>query len=87
MKFTKNRLMFGTALTQKPEPPDNMAALTHKLGASTVPAAWPTGVSQFAQAIEICQRRDADDVRGDLKRERRLKRSHASRGTHWPSAF
>jgi hypothetical protein len=52
MRFMKNRLMLGTALTRKPEPPANTAAATDKLGLSTVPAAWPTGVSQLEQAME-----------------------------------
>jgi uncharacterized protein DUF6455 len=36
----------------------NMAGMTERLGLSTVPAAWPTGVSQLAQAIDTCQRCD-----------------------------
>jgi hypothetical protein len=87
MRFMKAKLMFGTAHTQMPKQPPAMAAMPDKPGASIVPAAWPTSVSQFAQAIEICQHRDADDIRGDLKRARRPKRTHASRGIHWPSAF
>ena len=50
---------------QAADPPDvspghvsNMAAMTARIGLSTVPAAWPRGVSQFAQAIEACQRCD-----------------------------
>ena len=36
----------------------NMAAMTGRLGLSTVPAAWPTGISQLAQAIDACERCD-----------------------------
>jgi hypothetical protein len=36
----------------------NMAAMTERLGLSPAPAAWPTGVSQLAQAIDACQRCD-----------------------------
>lgn len=43
----------------------NLAKMTERLGLSTVPAAWPTGVSQLAQAIDACQRCDADEVCGD----------------------
>jgi hypothetical protein len=30
---------------------------------ATVPAAWPSGISQLAQAIDACQRYDAGEVR------------------------
>lgn len=46
-------------------PAANMAAMTGKLGLNTVPAAWPTGVSHLAQAIDACQRCDAQDVCSD----------------------
>lgn len=40
----------------------NMAAMTGKLGLDTAPAAWPTGVSLLAQAIDACQRCNAAEV-------------------------
>ena len=43
----------------------NMAAMTGRLGLDTVPAAWPTGVSQLALAINTCQHCDAFDVCND----------------------
>lgn len=32
----------------------DMVSLTGRLGLATVPAVWPTGVSQLAQAIDAC---------------------------------
>ncbi|MCK9918885.1 DUF6455 family protein [Microbacteriaceae bacterium K1510] len=43
----------------------NMAAMTDRLGLGTVPAAWPTGISQLALTINACQRCDAFEVCGD----------------------
>lgn len=43
----------------------NMAAMTEKLGLGTVTAAWPTGVSPLARAIDACQRCDTAEVCGD----------------------
>ena len=43
----------------------NMAAMTEKLGLSTVAAAWPTGASQLARAIDACQRCDTGEVCSD----------------------
>lgn len=40
----------------------NMAAMTDRLGLGTVPAAWPTGVSQLALTINACQHCDAFEV-------------------------
>jgi len=40
----------------------NMAAMTDRLGLDTVPAAWPTGVSQLALTINACQHCDAFEV-------------------------
>jgi hypothetical protein len=48
-----------------PDTVGSMAKMTGRLGLSTVPAAWPAGVSQLAQAIDACQRCDADEVCGD----------------------
>jgi hypothetical protein len=45
-----------------------MGAMTDKLGLSTVPAAWPTGVSHLAQAIDACQRCDTAAVCTDWLR-------------------
>jgi hypothetical protein len=48
------------------DPVGNMADMTERLGlAAPVPAAWPTGVSQLAQAIEACQRCDTAVVCSD----------------------
>ena len=35
-----------------------LAAITGQRKLATVPAAWPSGVSQLAQAVDACQRRD-----------------------------
>ena len=58
----------------------NMASMTERLGLSTVPAAWLTGVSHLAQAIAACQRCDSADVCGDW-----LTRAHHQIGL--PPAF
>lgn len=42
-----------------------MAAMGSRLDLGTVPAAWPTSVSQLALAIDTCQRCDAFDVCND----------------------
>lgn len=56
-------------LTDVPEaesvPTRNMAAMTRRLGLNTVPAAWPTGVSQLAIAVATCQRCSAGEVCSD----------------------
>ena len=46
------------SVDSSPDHVSNMAAMTARIGVSTVPAAWPHGVSQLAQAIEACQRCD-----------------------------
>jgi Family of unknown function (DUF6455) len=43
----------------------NMAKMSERLGLSTVPAAWPASISQLAQAIDACQRCDADELCND----------------------
>ena len=53
--------MFRPQKTQT-VPARNFAAISDRLDLPTVPAAWPTGVSQLALAIEACQRCDADEV-------------------------
>ena len=42
------------------DPVGNIADMSRRLGLTepAVPAAWPTGVSHLAQAIEACQRCD-----------------------------
>lgn len=50
---------------EAPIPAANMAAMSGRLGLNTVPAAWPSGVSHLAQAIDACQRCDAQEVCND----------------------
>jgi len=40
-------------------------AMSGALDLSTVPAAWPTGVSQLAQAVDACQQCDTGGVCAD----------------------
>jgi len=40
----------------------NLPALAERHDLVTVPAAWPTGVSPLAQAVDACQRRDTGEV-------------------------
>jgi hypothetical protein len=42
-----------------------MAAAARRLALATVPAAWPTGVSQLAQAVDACQRCQPGEARTD----------------------
>lgn len=48
-----------------PDRVTNMAKMTDRLGLSTVPAAWPTGASQLARAVDACQRCETAEVCGD----------------------
>jgi hypothetical protein len=43
----------------------NLPALPERHDLVTVPAAWPTGVSALAQAVDACQRSDTEQVRSD----------------------
>jgi hypothetical protein len=52
-KMNRTAKQKATALMTAMENGMNMAAMTERLGLSTVPAAWPTGVSQLAQAIDV----------------------------------
>ena len=58
----KDKAMPTSAQTPSRDSVPNMAAMTGRLGLDTVPAAWPTGVSQLALAINACQQCDAFDV-------------------------
>lgn len=49
--------VFKTADTHSSnDPVGNIADMSGRLSLTPVPAAWPTGVSQLAQAIDACQR-------------------------------
>lgn len=48
--------------SSKPEAAHNFGVMAGKLGLSTVPAAWPTGLSQLAQVYEACRRCEAGEV-------------------------
>ena len=51
-----------------PAPADtvrNLPALAERHDLVTVPAAWPTGVSALAQAVDACQRSDSGQVGTD----------------------
>jgi hypothetical protein len=43
-------------------PAGNLAAMSERLDLPTVAAAWPTGISQLALAVDTCQRCDAGEV-------------------------
>jgi hypothetical protein len=43
----------------------NLSALAERHDLVTVPAAWPTGVSALAQAVDACQRSDSEQVSKD----------------------
>jgi hypothetical protein len=42
-----------------------LPALAERHDLVTVPAAWPTGVSPLAQAVDACQRSDSEQVSKD----------------------
>jgi hypothetical protein len=65
MRDKKDTAMPITAPHASPDHVPNMAAMTGKLGLSTVPAAWPTGVPHLALAINTCQHCEAFDVCND----------------------
>jgi hypothetical protein len=60
-RFIKSQLM-ATAAPQTPASVRGTAALSVRPGQATVKAAWPTGVSVLAQAVDACQRRDSLDA-------------------------
>jgi hypothetical protein len=64
-RSAKDKPMFAMAAKPSPDHVPNMAAMTKRLGLDTAPAAWPTGVSLLAQAIDACQRCEADAVCSD----------------------
>jgi hypothetical protein len=43
----------------------NLPALAERHDLVTVPAAWPSGVSALAQAVDACQRSDSEQVSTD----------------------
>jgi hypothetical protein len=51
-----------TGPRQRPDTAGAMAAMAERLALATVPAAWPTGVSQLAQAVDACQRCEPGQV-------------------------
>jgi len=65
LRFRKDKPMLTVAPKANPDAVRNMAAMTGKLGLDTAPAAWPTGVSLLAQAVDACQRCDTAAVCGD----------------------
>jgi hypothetical protein len=54
-----------TAPEPRSEATGDMAAAARRLALATVPAAWPTGVSQLAQAVDACQRCQPGEARTD----------------------
>jgi hypothetical protein len=54
-----------TAPKPPPEATGDMAVAAQRLALATVPAAWPTGVSQLAQAVDACQRYQPGEARTD----------------------
>jgi hypothetical protein len=54
--------MFQQKDRSSPDLVRNMAAMTERLGMSTVQAVWPTGVSHLARTIVACQQCDSGDV-------------------------
>jgi hypothetical protein len=62
-----NRLQ--SASEQRPEATGETAA-GGRLVLATVPAAWPAGISQLAQAVDACQRYQPGEARTDWLAQR-----------------
>jgi hypothetical protein len=61
-RFNKSWLTLGAAPDAQPGTVRNLPALAEQHDLVTVPAAWPTGVSQLARAVDACQRRNTREV-------------------------
>jgi hypothetical protein len=55
----------------------NLPALAGQHDLVTVPAAWPSGVSALAQAVDACQRTDSEQVSTDWLARARSNRAAA----------
>jgi hypothetical protein len=55
----------------------NLPALAGRHDLVTVPAAWPSGVSALAQAVDACQRTDSEQVSTDWLARARSNRAAA----------
>jgi hypothetical protein len=64
-RFIKNQSTLTAPSEQRPDSAGTVAATARQLALATVPAAWPTGVSQLAQAVDACQRSDPGQVGTD----------------------
>jgi hypothetical protein len=53
------------ASRQRPDTAGAVVVMAAGFAPATVPAAWPTGVSQLAQAVDACQRYQPDQVHAD----------------------
>jgi len=65
-RFIGNLSTLAAAPEQRPDTAGAMAALAGGLALATVPAAWPAGVSQLAQAVDACQRSEPSQVGAGL---------------------
>ena len=61
-RIIKNQSMRAPPSAQRPDSVGNLPALAERHDLVTVPAAWPTGVSQLAIAVDACQRSEAGQV-------------------------
>lgn len=57
--------MSGRVHKSKPDAVRIFSVMAERLGVATVPAAWPSGVGGFAQAIAVCQRCNEDKACAD----------------------
>jgi len=62
MMLFKPRPSAAAPAQERPDTVRNLPALAERHDLVTVPAAWPTGVSQLAQAIDACQRCEPGQV-------------------------
>jgi hypothetical protein len=64
-RFNKPRLTPAAAPDAQPGTVRNLPARAEQHDLVTVPAAWPSGVSALAQAVDACQRSDSEQVSTD----------------------
>lgn len=62
---------------ERPDTVHNLPALAERHDLVTVPAAWPTGVSALAQAVDACQRTDSEQVSTDWQARAQSNRAAA----------
>jgi hypothetical protein len=74
---TMDRLIKPQKLPSAPQAQPDTVRGTAAIELATVVAAWPTGVSPLAQAVDACQRTDSEQVSTDWLARARSNRAAA----------